>query len=130
MSPFGGEADSPQAAEARGEAYTMALDDVPSWTVRGAIRRWYRGECDKDERGKPYDYQWAPDSPVLRKLALGVVGQLLSRIRDLERLLSAVPFRDCALDLARGRAAIRGLKLATKVPNGLDCLTFAKAIER
>jgi hypothetical protein len=104
-------AGSPQAAEARGEAYTMALDDVPYWAVWEAIRLWYRGECGNDDRGKLYDYQWAPDSAVLRKLALGVVGQVLWRIRDLEKLLSAVPFRDCTVELERGRAALRGLGL-------------------
>jgi hypothetical protein len=125
-----GRAGSPQAAEARGEAYTMALDDVPYWAVWEAIRLWYRGECGNDERGKSYDYQWAPDSAVLRKHARGIVGQVLWRIRDLERLLSAVPFRDCTVELERGRAAWRGLRLSTKNADELVGLTFAKAIER
>ena len=48
------------SAEARAEAYLVALDDVPVWAVRSAIRLWHRGECGKDARGEPFDYHWPP----------------------------------------------------------------------
>jgi hypothetical protein len=37
-------------AEASGEAFQAALDDLPTWAVAAAVRRWYRGECGANER--------------------------------------------------------------------------------
>lgn len=41
-------------AEASGEAFQAALDDVPTWAVAAAVRRWYRGDCGLNERGQRY----------------------------------------------------------------------------
>src|ERR1700681_1960335 len=51
-----------EASEARGEAYIMALDDVPYWAVMLAIRKWHRGECGTNEHGEAYVYRWAQES--------------------------------------------------------------------
>ena len=48
------------SAEARGEAFLAALEDMPVWAVRSAIRRWYRGDAGTDEPGEPFDYHWCP----------------------------------------------------------------------
>jgi hypothetical protein len=61
-------------AEARIEAYTVALDDVPVWAVDAAIRKWHRGQCDRSFNCRggrvEYDYRWAPESADLRTIAL------------------------------------------------------------
>jgi len=79
------------SAEARGEAYLAALDDLPPWALRAAIRRWYRGDAGTDERGDPYDYHWAPAPAELRRIALLELWRVKSRAADLRRLLSAEP---------------------------------------
>ena len=62
------------SAEARGEAFMVALDDIPVWSVQAAIRRWYRGDCGTDERGRPYDYHWCPAPADLRRVAFARCG--------------------------------------------------------
>jgi len=52
------------AMEAKGEAYMMALEDIQSWAVEEAARKWYRGEY-----GSEYDYKWMPDPATIRSLA-------------------------------------------------------------
>ncbi len=75
-------------AEAAGEAFMAALDDVPSWAVGAAIRRWYRGESQKTARD-PHDFRWRPAPATLRKLAQIEAHRVRGRILDLERLLNA-----------------------------------------
>jgi hypothetical protein len=71
---------------ATGEAYTIALDDVPTWGVAAALRRWYRGEC-----GPEYDCAWRPAMADLRKLSLTSIAQIKWRMVQLNRLLNAQP---------------------------------------
>lgn len=52
------------AMEAKGEAYMMALEDIQSWAVEEAARKWYRGEY-----GPEYDYKWMPDPATIRSLS-------------------------------------------------------------
>lgn len=72
--------------EAKGEAYLAALDDVPSWAVQEAVRKWYRGD-----HGAGYDYRWAPVPADLRKLAQHEEYRVRGRIRLLKRICEAVP---------------------------------------
>jgi hypothetical protein len=74
------------AAEARGEAYMDALDDVPSWAVQEAIRKWHRAEY-----GPKHDYKWQPVPATLRELAQIEVYRVRSTLRRLGELMSAVP---------------------------------------
>lgn len=120
---------SEKGAEAKGEAYMIALDDVPAWAVDAAVRRWYRGDCGKDDRGKPYDYTWAPDSAVLRKLAIIEAWRVKGRIGELQKLLDAVEFVDCSEALERGQAAMRGFWQTWRTQGGdLAALTFEQAV--
>jgi hypothetical protein len=79
------------SAEARGEAFMAALDDIPVWSVQAAIRRWYRGDCGKDERGRPYDYHWCPAPAELRRIAFIEMWRIKGRSQALLRLLNAAP---------------------------------------
>jgi hypothetical protein len=78
-------------AEASGEAFQAALDDVPHWAVAAAMRRWYRGECRLNERGQPYDYRWRPAPAELRRIALREMWPLKELAASLRRLLAAEP---------------------------------------
>ncbi len=77
---------SEQAGEAVGEAYMVALDDLPPWSVAAAVRRWHRGEC-----GRERDYRWSPDSATLRDLAKQEVAKVEGQIIAIRRLLAAEP---------------------------------------
>ena len=119
---------SEAAAEARGDAYMAALDDVPYWAVEAAIRLWYRGECGKDERGKVYDYTWAPEPHALRSIARREAYAVAQRVAELTGMLAIVERVDCSLELARGQAAMRGLKLCMGDDKRITWLTFAEAV--
>lgn len=87
---------SETGAEAKGEAYMAALDDVPSWAVGEAVRGWYRGThpAPHVENGKahPYDFSWAPAPAVLRNLAVFEAWKFENRAREVEKLLNVVEF--------------------------------------
>jgi hypothetical protein len=72
------------SAEAKGEAYIVALDDVPYWAVEEVIRKWYRGEF----KGQ-YNFRWPPDPATLRKLACGEQFAVRNRAHRLQILLHA-----------------------------------------
>jgi hypothetical protein len=82
---------NPASSEARGEAYLEALEDLPLWAVRAAIRRWRRGDAGKSERGEPYDYRWLPAPAELRRIANLELWRVKDRASQLRRLLRAEP---------------------------------------
>jgi hypothetical protein len=100
------------AAEARGELYMAALDDVPVWAMQSAIRRWVRGEAGAD-----YDGKWCPGPNELRDVALKVQASIAYRLRIFRDLLSAEPslieFSD--EHCAAMRARLAGLGLISSV---------------
>lgn len=74
------------ANEAKGEAYMAALEDVPSWAVQEAMRKWHRGEC-----GAKHDYKWQPAPATLRELAMTETYRVKAVRRQLNDLLLAEP---------------------------------------
>jgi hypothetical protein len=90
------------SAEARGEAFMAALDDVPSWAVGSAIRRWYRGDCGHDPNGNPYDYHWCPAPADLRRVAWLEQYRVSSRADQLKKLLQAEPRIEFSSEHCRG----------------------------
>lgn len=97
-------------AEATGEAFQAALEDVPTWATAAAVRRWYRGDCGENERGQPYDYHWRPAPAELRKIALVEKWLVKGRAQTLRKLVAAEPaFTDthCADMRARLDPVIR-----------------------
>jgi hypothetical protein len=91
MLALSGPRQSEASAESRGEAYMVALDDLPPWAVRSAIRRWYRGDAGLNERGEPFDYRWCPAPADLRKVAMHELWRVKARIVTLRTLLTAEP---------------------------------------
>jgi hypothetical protein len=90
-------------SEAKGEAYAMALDDVPWWAVSSAIRAWYRKECGE------HNYAWPPDPATLRTISMRFWWRAAAEIADMQKLLDAKPYVDCAAEyqkyLERGQKA-------------------------
>jgi hypothetical protein len=114
------QAGGAETVEARMETYHVALDDVPTWAVAVAIRKWHRGQCDQlfprnGSSVEQHDYRWAPESAALRKIALRETNLVTEQISKIDRLLEAVPFRDCTAVLKRNQAAIVAV-LARAVP--------------
>lgn len=70
--------------------YLDALEDLPAWCVREALRKWNRAESVPLDK-KPHDFNWRPEPPTLRRLALLELLQVKSRISSLQRLLEARP---------------------------------------
>lgn len=101
-------------AEATGEAFQIALEDMPTWAVSAAMRKWYRGECAPNERGEPYDYRWRPAPADLRRLSFLERGAVLNMARTLERLLKAEPLREFS-DEYTSRMRERLSELATSM---------------
>lgn len=79
------------SAEVRGEAFMVALDDLPAWAVQAAIRSWYRRECGKNDKGEPYDYHWCPAPAELRCIALAEMRWVNERANTTQTLLRAEP---------------------------------------
>lgn len=74
------------AAEAKGEAFIDALEDVPSWAVQEAMRKWHRFEY-----GPKHDYKWQPAPATLRELAMLEVYRAMMVRRRLNDALIAEP---------------------------------------
>jgi hypothetical protein len=102
-------------AEARGEAYLAALDDLPKWAIEAAIRCWYRGDAGTDSAGRPFDCHWLPAPADLRYVAARLVGRIKLTAASLQRLLDAEPLIEYS-DEDRGAMLKR---LATIKVNGI-----------
>jgi hypothetical protein len=103
-------------AEATGEAFQAALDDVPTWAVAAAVRRWYRADCGENERGQPYDYHWRPSPGELRRIALVEQWRVLRRAEILRRL-AAQPL----IEFSDDHCAAMRARLATVIPQIARC---------
>ena len=117
-----------EAAEHRQDVFMDVLDDVPCWAVEAAIRLWHRGDCGKDERGKPFNYDFAPEPHALRKLALKEMYLLRQRMDALEPILKAIPYVDTTKNLERGRAAYRGIQAGIAGKGDLRTMTYDDAV--
>lgn len=126
---LGGTKASELAGEAKAEAYMVALEDVPSWAVVATSRRWYRSGCGNDENGRPYDYRFMPDPAAMRRLSVIESHRARGQITELQKVLDAVPYRDCSAELERGRLAMRGLHKTMEDKGDIAALTFNQAIE-
>jgi hypothetical protein len=131
LSVLAGERKSDLVEEARSDVYLDVLDDVPCWAVENAVRRWFKHDCGTDERGKPYDYRWAPDPGTLRKIAHEDYAVLRLRIGKIQRILDAREYVDCRPQMELGKLALAGLNSVLKTGNLTEAgkLTFERAIE-
>ena len=77
------------SADVMTDAYLDALEDLPAWTVREAIRKWNRGESVRID--KPHDFNWRPSPPILRRVSQQEMVPIKERISQLQKLLDALP---------------------------------------
>jgi hypothetical protein len=77
---------SEESAEAKGDAYMIALGDVPSWAVEESARGWYRRSYGIDR-----DYKWMPGPSELREIAAIEAQRLGARMGRITALLGAEP---------------------------------------
>jgi hypothetical protein len=126
-----GERKSDLAEEARSEVHLEVLEDVPWWGVELVKRLWFKHDCGTDERGKAYDYRWAPDPGTLRKIALRCTYPVRDRIKMIERMLGVREYTDCTAQLVAGRTALAGLNIALKAGNLSEAgkMTFDQAVQ-
>jgi hypothetical protein len=117
------------SSDALTEAYLDAIEDLPAWAVRKALRKWNRGESVQIDPRKPHDFSWRPEPPTVRYLALVELAGIRWEILRLKRLLAAMP-RPSEADMAAGRAALDGLNRMIKAGDltGAASLTFEAAI--
>jgi hypothetical protein len=73
------------------EDYLDAIEDLPAWAVREALRKWNRAESPRIDPKKPHDFNWRPQPPTLRQLTYLELWNVRSRIQQLEKVLNAVP---------------------------------------
>lgn len=79
------------ASDQKTEDYLDAIEDLPAWSVREALRKWNRAESPRLDPKKPHDFNWRPEPPTLRQLAYLELWGVKSRIQELEKVLNAVP---------------------------------------
>lgn len=79
-----------QSSDAFTEDYLDAIEDLPAWAVREAIRKWNRAESTKLD-GKPHDFNWRPSPPTLRRLAQMELTGVRGRMIELQKLCEAEP---------------------------------------
>lgn len=79
-----------QSSDAFTEDYLDAIEDLPAWAVREAIRKWNRAESPKLD-GKPHAYDFRPSPPTLRRLAQHELAGVKGRMIALQKICDAEP---------------------------------------
>lgn len=91
------------------EEYLDAIEELPAWCVREALRKWNRGESARLDN-KPHDFNWRPEPGILARLARLELYVVKGRIRTMERLLEAEPLPEYSEQHQRDmRAQLRAL---------------------
>jgi hypothetical protein len=116
----GGQKLDKQSADALTEDYLDAIEDLPAWTVREALRKWNRAESPQLGK-KPHDFDWKPVPPTLRRLAYWELWAIKGRILQLEKILAAVPLIEFSDDhrksmLKRLAALVRAAATPAPIP--------------
>jgi hypothetical protein len=105
---------SENQARRKAKGYMTALENVPTWAVAEAGRRWLQA------RAGPQNYDFAPTPPRLREVADEVLIIVRAQRHDLQRLLKAQPISEEKQDPETRRRIIDGYavllaQLKTKV---------------
>lgn len=76
------------SSDAFTEDYLDAIEDLPAWAVREAIRKWNRAESPKLD-GRPHSYDFRPSPPTLRRLAQHELVGVKARMLELRKICDA-----------------------------------------
>ena len=93
----------------KAEAYLDALEDLPAWTIREAVRRWRRGDVAADAQ----TLDFAPKPPRLRKIAEGIALVAKGQALRLQRILDAEPEEE----LSEAEREANQRRLAALIPD-------------
>lgn len=77
-----------QSSDAFTEDYLDAIEDLPAWSVREAIRKWNQAESPRLD-GKPHSYDFRPSPPTLRRLAQLELASVRGRMIELQKICDA-----------------------------------------
>lgn len=69
---------------ARVRAYAIAMDDIPTWAIAEACRRWLKGDVPEGS-----NLSFPPSAPQLRALAAEELAKAKAALLRAERLLNA-----------------------------------------
>lgn len=72
----------PAAVKLRGEAFSIATDDLPAWAVASAARRFIRGET-------PHGKTYCPSPAIFREYVLNMLAEWRSELELVEHILKA-----------------------------------------
>ncbi|SCM75386.1 hypothetical protein KL86PLE_20054 [uncultured Pleomorphomonas sp.] len=86
-------------AKARREAYEIAIEDVPAWTVEAAAKRWLKGEVAT--LGDKVNLSFPPSPPQLRALALDEWAKARAALWRYRRLMEGKTERVVPLEKRR-----------------------------
>lgn len=78
------------------DAFLDALEDLPAWAIREAVRRWRRGEVDGVD---PQDFKFAPKPQQLRRAAMLMVNVARGQAVRLQRILDAEAEKPVSADV-------------------------------
>ena len=129
------------SSDALTEDYLDAIEDLPAWAVREAIRKWNRAESPKLD-GKSHNYEFRPSPPTLRRLAQHELAPIRARILHLDKLLNAAPLIEYSdehraemlkrlQDLLATRPTVKRVeKAAEPQPVDPDSLTLSASAKR
>jgi hypothetical protein len=78
-----------ETAEARSDMYDDAIEDIPPWALRAAIRRWNRGEVPDLKMGA-LNFNFAPAPAVLRAICNLELADFKRQQAEIEKLLACV----------------------------------------
>jgi len=102
-----------ESSDALTDDYLDAIEDLPAWSIREALRKWNRGES-RLLHAKPHNYDFRPSPPTLRRLSMLEVAVVRDRITKLHKLSNAQPLIEYSLEhrqdmLRRLAAVVSGL---------------------
>jgi hypothetical protein len=80
---------SDAAADARGDIYDHAVEDIPPWAIDAAIKRWAKGNVPDLKMGA-HNFNFAPGPAVLRAICNLELEDFKKQQADIEKLLACV----------------------------------------
>ncbi len=84
---FGNSSDA--AADARGDIYDDAVEDIPPWALSAAIKRWTKGDVPELRLGA-LNFNFAPGPAVLLAICKLELADFKAQALAIERLLACV----------------------------------------
>jgi hypothetical protein len=103
ISLAGGNTDELEA-RSKQAVYAAALEEIPAWAVREALRQWYRGQV-KTLKIKADEYRWPPAPGVLAIICRGILQPYHDAIEKLNDVLTAKPLDETMKELHQRGAA-------------------------